>query len=447
MARKVFISFLGTNNYVQTHYQFEDGELSAPVRFIQEALIAKICRDWTEDDRIFIFCTEQSFIANAEDNGQSRAQEEIETIGLKSRLRSMKLTTPVTFPIIPEGFSQMEIWEIFDSVYEKLEEGDEIHFDVTHAFRSIPMFSTILFNFSEVVKDTTVESIHYGAFERLGPAPDVRKMALESRVAPVLDLSSFNDLQHTIQSARDLTQFGKLGRAMAHVEKVSGSTKRQRRFNELLQVIKNQSVSLDYQISTCRMDSLRAGDTVKKLKEAIEGIQAMKDINKSDSILLSKMMDNLQAFKDEPCDENILAAITWALEYGMIQQTYTLGQEFIVSKVTDILKQYNPIHEKDTKEQEKQFREFTSSLLAISDDKVSKNEFTGLLKKYLDTTTFLLEEELVKSIRPYYAKLSDNRNIINHAKTAKGRNFGDLFKENFEPICKLINCQPIPIQC
>ena len=60
MGRKVFISFLGTGNYVNCKYQYPDGEISAPVRFIQEALINKLCQNWSDDDRIFILCTEAS---------------------------------------------------------------------------------------------------------------------------------------------------------------------------------------------------------------------------------------------------------------------------------------------------------------------------------------------------------------------------------------------------
>jgi hypothetical protein len=59
MARKVFISFLGTGNYLQTRYEMGD-YISSPTRFIQLALIDYICLDWCENDRIFIFYTEKS---------------------------------------------------------------------------------------------------------------------------------------------------------------------------------------------------------------------------------------------------------------------------------------------------------------------------------------------------------------------------------------------------
>lgn len=47
MARKVFISFLGTNNYLQCHYII-NGKISVLTRFIQEALINHYCMEWTE---------------------------------------------------------------------------------------------------------------------------------------------------------------------------------------------------------------------------------------------------------------------------------------------------------------------------------------------------------------------------------------------------------------
>ena len=69
MSRKVFISFLGTNNYIRTHYII-NGKISKPVRFIQEALIDEFCNDWDENDRIFILHTQESLNRNWIDKGQ-----------------------------------------------------------------------------------------------------------------------------------------------------------------------------------------------------------------------------------------------------------------------------------------------------------------------------------------------------------------------------------------
>ena len=97
MPRKVFISFLGTNNYVQCRYDI-NGVVSVPVRFVQEALIEHWCKEWTEQDRILIFCTSKETTGengskemNWLDNGQGRISDDSEKIGLQHRLLDFKM--------------------------------------------------------------------------------------------------------------------------------------------------------------------------------------------------------------------------------------------------------------------------------------------------------------------------------------------------------------------
>ena len=225
MARKVFISFLGTNNYMQTCYELDD-QRSDPVRFVQQALIGFLCADWSDTDRILIFYTEESKKKNWLDGGQTRVESDIEYKGLKSVLRDMSLPVPVegclrdmSLPVpvegceIKEGFTEADIWSIFDTVYSKLADGDEIYFDVTHAFRSIPLFSMVLFNYARFMKETRLAAIYYGAFEKLGPAFLVKQQIPDprNRVAPVIDLTSIARLQATNVAASDFLEFGKVG--------------------------------------------------------------------------------------------------------------------------------------------------------------------------------------------------------------------------------------------
>ena len=218
MARKVFVSFLGTNNYVLCKYSI-NGENTKPVRFVQEALIEHCCKGWGEEDRIMIFCTSKETTGengskeiNWLDNGQDRIFDESEKIGLQHRLQDLKARTGLVTPIehfdIEAGLSEVEIWEIFDTVYSKLQPDDQIYFDVTHAFRSIPLFSIVLFNYSKFMKDTCLISIMYGAFEKLGPANKVRELPIEERVAPVIDLTNIARLQEYNQIASSLKDFG-----------------------------------------------------------------------------------------------------------------------------------------------------------------------------------------------------------------------------------------------
>ena len=110
--RRVFISFLGTGNYVQTYYSF-NGKTTNPVRFVQEALVENICKDWNDNDRIFIFCTEQAKNLNWVDNGHGKSFEVIENYGLESRLNKLRLSVPFEKIDINDGLSEEEIWSIF----------------------------------------------------------------------------------------------------------------------------------------------------------------------------------------------------------------------------------------------------------------------------------------------------------------------------------------------
>ena len=194
MARNVFISFLGTNNYLQTRYKWSDGTLSSPVRFIQEAILEKIAKDWTAEDSIFVFYTEGeegSYKLNWLNNGQTRFNEkdtkdqEIEKVGLEQRLNELNFNAKVEGVAIPEGFSEEDVWEIFNIVYGKLKENDQIFFDITHAFRSIPLFASTLFNFAQYMLGVEVVSVNYGAFEKLGPAYKVKDFPINVSLDPL----------------------------------------------------------------------------------------------------------------------------------------------------------------------------------------------------------------------------------------------------------------------
>ncbi|OLQ21867.1 CRISPR-associated protein [Tannerella forsythia] len=424
MVRKVFISFLGTNNYVETHYEL-NGKVSKPVRFIQEALISSICKKWEEKDKIFIFCTEGACQMNWVDNGQKNTQTDIEKIGLDQRLKDLNLQVKHEKINIKEGFSLEEIWDIFDTVYNKLEAKDEIYFDVTHAFRSIPMFSTILFNYSRSMLDTEVKSIYYGAFEKLGFASEVKKMPLEKRIAPIIDLTGFTNLQQTIQAANDFKNFGKVS-SISTLIKTSDNN----RINDAIQKLKTELQNLDGYIATCRMADIKSGAFAKKILEVFQKALRSKSITLSEKELLNRINDKISSFKPEPSDENIKVAISWAFEYGMIQQAYTLGQEYIISCVAKKFNDKNPF------EKEKDFRMFISGVLNIEDKNIEEDNFKYSLAENKKLTKEILSLDWIKELRKEYKHFADNRNNVNHAKGKKTEN---EFKTQFKSFHKCLD--------
>lgn len=426
MARKVFVSFLGTSNYVNCKYEFTRDEVSIPVRFIQEATINYVCKDWTEDDKILIFCTKKAIVLNWNDNGHVNTKnphqklEEIEKIGLQSRLQDTKYAKMVSMEEIPEGFSEEEIWDIFDRVYKKLQEHDELYFDVTHAFRSIPMFSTILFNYASFMKKIEIKAILYGAFEKLGTAYDVKQMSLDDRIAPILNLTNLIRLQQYTDIASSFTSFGR-------VRKLSETLRNETtKINSVVKQVYIALENFDNAILTNDIPSIEEGGYMKVLTETTKPLRRQNVPIPIREILL-RLHNELKRFgfiaqKDF---KNIEAAISWAKHYKMLPQSYTLGQEYIITRLVKKFFHISPFENKENGK--KDFRLFMSAICSIGDEDVRNKNFKHLLGEYIEITEILLNEPIIIKIRPVFSQLGQKRNALNHGKG--NVNYEELVKE------------------
>ena len=404
MARKVFISFLGTSNYVETRYSFPNNEVSEPVRFIQEALIGKICSNWTENDQIYIFCTNDAEKLNWIDNGQPMPKEEADKIGLETRLKGLSMSVPFDKVPIKEGFSEEEIWDIFDTVYKKLKKEDEIYFDVTHAFRSIPLFSIVLFNYSRFMKETNVVSIQYGAFEKLGSAFEVRKKPLEERgFAPIIDLTNIARLQEYNEMASNLVNYGK-------TKKLSNNLQNSNETNNVLVDLCKSITDLDEFIATNQLSEIKNGKFIAKFRSNVKPV--MKKQPHPIKEILGKIKSETQDFIAAKDNRNIEAAIMWAKDHEMLAQAYSLAEEYIVLRVTELFESLNPFG-KDNRTK-KQYREFISLILGLPEDAIQKKDFHGILYGHDNLVMELLNNPMLKSIRPEYEEIRKRRNSIIH---------------------------------
>ena len=167
----------------------------------------------------------------------------------------MGLTTPFDFEFIPEGFSSDDVWKMMEIITGKLQPGDEIHLDVTHAFRSIPMLATTLFNYTQFMLGTTLASVHYGAFEKLGPVFKVKGIPEDDRFAPIIDMTDIVLMQDFTDAASNLKQFGSVKKLGAQVAQ-SGLKAKRAAINELTDAI-NQ---LDESISINRLNNIKKGE-------------------------------------------------------------------------------------------------------------------------------------------------------------------------------------------
>ena len=327
MARKVFISFLGTSPYGECIYS--RGEFrSQKVRFIQEATLRYHFGQspWSEGDAAYILLTPLAETKNWFDDGQTnRDGIKIEWQGLKSRLDAMSLPfVPATLNNLPDGNKEQEIMEIFMRVFDVLQDGDELYFDITHGYRYLPMLSLVLGNYAKFLKKVTVKSITYGNYEARDKA---------TNIAPIIDLTMLSDLQDWTHAAADFIENGSPEKMVALAEsdlkpilkeakggnKVATETKR----------LSNLLIPYAHDFHTCRGINIYHGTNVKPLKAQLAVVEEV--LLEPMNPVIDKLRADVASFSDSPSADNCFKAAWWCYERGLYQQAVTFLEEAAIS--------------------------------------------------------------------------------------------------------------------
>jgi len=416
MARR-FISFLGTSPYLECCYRFNE-KITSPVRFVQESTIGFCCRDWGDYDRVLIFATAEAENRNWVDNGHGDGQ-----MGLAARLARLKLKCPVQMVHIPEGHDESQIWDIFALVLEQLKHGDEVLFDITHAFRSIPLLAMVILNYAKVAFNARLIGIYYGAFEVLGNPRRVEKELPDpkSRVVPLLDLTPLDrllDWSFAVDKwikAGDATALQALARAsLAPLLKESqGKNPAAAAFRRLGDSLKQFTMSM----STCRSKEISKNALL--LKEVVDEC-GRADLVSPLKPLLARIENEVSRFRQDPVADGIQSA-RWCLEHHLIQQGITILYETLVTWCLVAAGERGLISDKDA-------RMIASQALDIVKRQRPEHAWEGGAKK-----DPVLTRRLVNMIHacPGVAKaasiLREYRNDINHSGMGANCKSAELF--------------------
>jgi len=326
---RLFLSVLGTGDYVEAYYRLGNKKFG-PTRFAQCATVFFHCDDWVEKDRIVIFTTEEAYQKNWLDLEQNGALK-----GLKTCLENLALKPAIESIRIPTGASEEEIWEIFDIMFRAMKEGDEVIFDITHAFRSIPMLAMVILNYARVVKNISIRGIYYGAFETLGPPLKVKEMPVEERVAPIFNLTAFDELLNWSIALDRFIKTGDAGAVSDLSKDISTPILRQKqgqdesarktrdfavaiqRFSQVMTACRGRSISESAaELKSIIDESLSAGSTRVTLKPLLENLKRRLDVFTGDMV------------------NDGFEAVRWCFEHNLIQQAYTILRETIITKVS-----------------------------------------------------------------------------------------------------------------
>ena len=333
---KIYISFLGTNDYLPCTYHHQAKKVEN-VRFVQEATIRMNCMDWSEKDRVVIFTTEKAFRHNWKDNGHRdyKTKKVLEQDGLETCLKKINGQFSYQQIFISNGRNEKEIWNIFTRVFDSIQEKDEIVFDITHAFRSIPMLTVVILSYARIMKHVSLNGIYYGALEALGSISEARAMPPEKRLVPILDLTAFDQLMEwsvatdRFLGAGDASQISNIANNSARfiLSQTKGRDRSQHEVRRLAESLDQFTKTL----STCRGRNI--SHVVERLKQKLEDCQSL-ELNNPLNIPLKTILDKISTQVNRFPGHFILDGIQaarWCLEHNLIQQSYTILQETLVT--------------------------------------------------------------------------------------------------------------------
>lgn len=398
MGRKVFISVLGAGPYSECTYGI-NGKAILSTRYVQLATLKYLTendsnRQWTEQDTAFIFLTDKSK-ADQWLVGKTKGKEED---GLMVESEKMNLPFKLTPISIKNGKDEKEIWEIFNTIFSQIGEGDELYFDITHAFRYLPMLLLVLINYAKFLKNVTVKSITYGNF--MDPMD----------VKPIMDLTSISVLQDWTFAAGQYLDNGSVNRLVSLCEQefkpVLRETKGGNVAAKKLRDFVTKLSSVTEERKTCRGMDIIKSTSFKGLKESADNLE--QTFVDAFNPIFEKIKSSLGSFDENENVRNGLSAAVWCYDNGLFQQSATILQEFVVSFFC--LRHEIAINDDSSN------REIINKAFRIKYDNMREEEWDIAAEKK-DKLIDVLSDDLFENntLVSAFKTLTDVRNDFNHS--------------------------------
>ena len=415
-----FITFLGTNPYLECSYYFNNPITeNYPTRFVQISLIRHLVlsEKLGEESEILILATNEAQQRNWQD---SVDREGNLLLGLEKHLQQLrnhleqqnKKLPPIRLVNIPEGKREEELWEIFNTIASEIQDGDHLFFDITHSFRSLPMLALVALNYLRVVKNVIIEKIYYGAFETLGPIPQVKAMKREDRNAPIFDLTPFVDL---LQWTTAADHFIRTGNTLLMTELTRRKTqpllKMSKGKNQAASALLNLSKSLSSFTKDLHiLAGPKLSNDVFQVKTNLEAAKThSRELPPLANLLEKISLEFSQTQNPQKIVENTNLLVEFCFKHGLIQQGFTLLDENLIT--------YGCLKFGLDYQKPKHRKLFTSSL-EIKDKNLEENKWRFQNGWDMNEQKRLIKIIISSDLKPFIrlrAKIAPKRNALNHA--------------------------------
>lgn len=324
MGRRVFLSVLGVAFYETCRYRKDDFTGSETL-FVQKSLLEYLQQqeNWGgENDLVLMLLTDLARKNNWDKNLETRfcakLQKEVAYQGLEKILLDMNLSYQDI--AIPDGKDSDEMWEIFEVIFDKLQEGDELYLDITNSFRYLPMLLVVLVNYAKLLKNVKVKAIFYGNYE----ARDK-----ESNIAPIMDLLPLSVLQDWTLAASDYLRYGQVEKLFELSESsllpILRNTETRTKDAEKLRSFVTKLKEMVEERTTCRGYAIVGSKNVRKLKCTASEIQKVTIVQLRP--IFEKIKQSLNDFDAKENVLNCIKAAKWCCANKLYQQATTMLEE------------------------------------------------------------------------------------------------------------------------
>ncbi len=223
---------------------------------------------------------------------------------------------------IPEGHTEVDLWKIFNTLTNAVDQEERLIFDITCSFRSLPFLSFLAIAYLKAAKQVKVEHVLYGAYE----ARD------DQNRSPIFDLTPFVSLLDWLSATQQFIQTGNARSLSSLLRSQRNDSKELVEASEILEIISQAA-------RFCQPFTFM--QEVAQLESKLDKAQPDIEI---DAVPFSVLKENIvgtftqfQSQSDSFTEETLrkeYKLIEWYYQKGQVIQAISLAREWLIDAIT-----------------------------------------------------------------------------------------------------------------
>lgn len=311
--KKKIISILGTGDYKESKHYYHDDYI-ATSKYVQLVLYEIYCQEFNEDDEFIVFLTNES----KEMHWDLKLELEIQELLRKTPLQ------PKVKAIVLDYKDKDYTKKLYTNMIDIIDVGDEVILDITHGFRSYTILISSILDYVRVVKDVNVKNVVYGEYNSESKVTEIKEL---DDLLTIQRWSNYVDIFLKTGNPAYLSKLVSEDKKQSHI-KNDGNQK----IYEQIAYLVGYLNMLFEAVALC--DTSEINRLVKMIYNELEEYKKIEVEFEFYPLvtLMGKISDKIEQLYDK--NDSILIlniAEFYCLEFGQIQQGYTLLRELIIS--------------------------------------------------------------------------------------------------------------------